>query len=492
MRVNLSKLALGLTAGLLVLSAGGMAAVAAAVNGARDQVVLTERVLAGDVSAAEGLTAELRTTLDHYLFWNTRHTFGQTGTTQTDYDFTSFQRQEPYRETAAGVELSTTLAMGFSFASSGAEVDGSGSEMPGLLGAYNRLYLETPNGEERSQVITLSDYYDYYPITGSIRLPGCTLRIEWEDAHQTEQPDRADAQYVAWRLQEYFKIPMLEGIQMEISIQKSGDGRSVGVGGSTTPNGVEAQEYYSASTRSVLTDDACYFTLNALTTWGNVVDVSQIEGGFGVYRLPFGDEDTPCPIDALEMVYPLDPTVSVEELVLSADGSQLLLFAREGGQVWLTVIDLATMTQVQRLAVADLTSGTGSGIYGWSFYDGGDFWVGCVEFTRWVLIAADGDGRYGVRLEVDVSDETLTDLFPYLQYDTVMAWDGARLAAASYQVSRAGGDTCGFSLAVFDAGGLQYLAAYDSSLNAPSEPREYADRCRPMDEDGMMLYWYGE
>lgn len=188
MRVNLSKTALGLTAGLLVLSIGGFTAAAAAVNADRDQVALTGQVLAGDPSAAVGLTVESRTTLDHYLFWDTRHTFGEEETDETDFDFASFRRREQSNANT-GVDLYTELAMGFSFSSSGRQgIDDQPA--PGLIGAYNALYLETPNGETRSMVITLSDYYAYYPITGTIRLPSCTLRLSWEDAHQTVQPDK--------------------------------------------------------------------------------------------------------------------------------------------------------------------------------------------------------------------------------------------------------------------------------------------------------------
>lgn len=269
-----------------------------------------------------GLTVESRTTLDHYLFWDTRHTFGEEETDETDFDFASFRRREQSNANT-GVDLYTELAMGFSFSSSGRQgIDDQPA--PGLIGAYNALYLETPNGETRSMVITLSDYYAYYPITGTIRLPSCTLRLSWEDAHQTVQPDKNQAEYVAWRLQEYFKIPVLEGQQMEISIRKSASGNSVGAGGSTL-----GPDSYSASTQSVLTADACYFTLNALTAQGKVIDVSQIEGGFGLYRLPCGSQ--PFNIDALEMVYPLNPTASVWHMAVNAAETQLLLFTDEGG-----------------------------------------------------------------------------------------------------------------------------------------------------------------
>lgn len=149
---------------------------------------------------------------------------------------------------------------------------------------------------------------------------------------------------------------------MEISIRKSASGNSVGAGGSTL-----GPDSYSASTQSVLTADACYFTLNALTAQGKVIDVSQIEGGFGLYRLPCGSQ--PFNIDALEMVYPLNPTASVWHMAVNAAETQLLLFTDEGGQAWLTVIDLASMTEVQRLFLDDLATRDGD-TAGWAFFDG--------------------------------------------------------------------------------------------------------------------------
>ena len=56
---------------LLILSTVGICYFYTTVNAQKNKVTLTETVLAGDPSAAEGVTVDVKTHYDNHLFWNT-------------------------------------------------------------------------------------------------------------------------------------------------------------------------------------------------------------------------------------------------------------------------------------------------------------------------------------------------------------------------------------------------------------------------------------
>ena len=56
---------------LLVISIGGVCVAAAGVHAPYDQVLLTENIIYGDPSAANGLEVQAHVTWDDHLFWDT-------------------------------------------------------------------------------------------------------------------------------------------------------------------------------------------------------------------------------------------------------------------------------------------------------------------------------------------------------------------------------------------------------------------------------------
>ncbi len=494
-----SKLALVIVILLLLLSLSGITAAAITVNAARDRVEVTATTIAGDPAVLDGLSLRLCNTYNHYLFWDTAYTPLDDTAPLTTFDISSIRRGEPAQPIYDGVQLHNGLSFGYSMSGSGYQEEDFSGEERGLIAAYNQLYRETPDGEERSMVIDLSDYYDYYPVTGSIRLPNYSRWIDWEDAHLTYTPTKESALYTAHRLNEYFKIPMLPDQLIEISIRKSHDGRTVGVGSSSLRGmygvEVEVDEYY-LNTFNAVADDACYFTVSAHTARGIQVDVSRIEGGYGIYRLPCGGESVD--IDALQNVYPLDPADgAILKLTLSPDQRKLLLYRENGLAVTLTVIDRAAMQTLQTISLGSYPAADEA--Y-WSFHDGGDYHVISLGYARLLVIDTDETGAYGIRLDVLVDELSLgtfnekANHFRYLYPTMTSAWDGERLAMADSMAQHGGGydkysQACDFYLAVFTADGLQYYGIHETSLNADNDPRNTNAACWPMDHDPLTLSW---
>ncbi|MBQ3125836.1 MAG: hypothetical protein IJC15_02090 [Clostridia bacterium] len=494
----IGKLSIVLAAVLLLLSLSGITIAALKVNALRDQVTVTTAHIAGDPAMLDGLSLRLRNTYYHLLFWDTAH-MPAAGQTETVFDFSAIRRGEYSPTTYRGVELDNGLHFGYSMSGSGySDDDFNGEEERGLIAAYNKLYRETPNGEKRTMTVDLADYYDYYPITGTISLPEFTLSMHWEDAHLSYTPTKESRLYVAHRLNEYFKIPMLPHQMLEISIQKSVNGLSVSVGSSGSPVD-KADEYprYEMTSNSVVTDQACYFTINAQNTHGEPMDVSQIEGGYGIYRLPCAGKMTD--IDALQNVYPLDPADgAILELDLSADERELLLYRKYGETYTLTVIDLSDMSTQQILSLGQNPGGFDS----FGFHDGGDYHLIALGYARMLLIERDDRGNYRISLDLPVDEASLglgekdTGHLRYFYPTMVSAWDGERLALADNLGYHGGyekyNQACDFYLAVFTADGLQYYGLCETSLNADTDPRNTNAACWPMDNEPLTLVWQGK
>ena len=144
---------------------------------------------------------------------------------------------------------------------------------------------------------------------------------------------------------------------MEISVGKSTDGGWVSSGSGSTES-----DRFDLYTVSAVADNACYFAFDAHTQLENLVDVSQIKDGFGIYCLPFDStsegEDSSFPLltEKLATVYPLDPHERILNLTLSPDQSRLLLHTQTDGMYVITVIDRDTMEAVQRLEVGKISA----------------------------------------------------------------------------------------------------------------------------------------
>ena len=77
---------------LAALSVGVTAWAHGAVYARREAVTAERQVLAGDPARAEGVTLEVRTTLDRHLFWETEITAGAETVSDTAYTFSYRER----------------------------------------------------------------------------------------------------------------------------------------------------------------------------------------------------------------------------------------------------------------------------------------------------------------------------------------------------------------------------------------------------------------
>lgn len=451
MKLRLISLALVL---VVCLACAGTAA--GQVYAARDNVSLTPTTLFGDEAAAHGARVHLQTTYDQRLFWDSVHTPG--GDTDTAYRYSSERiytdRLFPHdpitmmTETDAGIYA----------------VHGMLSAEGPLASAYESLFANLAPGTEGEREIYLKDYYEYYPLSISLELPGTSAWLAASEEIDYE-PDPNGPEYALLQLRNYFRIPVLEGETLVLSAGKNESGNVANYGSNST----DSDAFYM-NLISTLTDRACYFTFNTKTQEGHIVDTSCLPEGYGIYALPYeqgrksadGYDIISAKIDEFGLCYPLEPGISV--LFLHTDEAQqnLLLHTIEGDGCYLTVIDIATMQQRQKLLVHAWDEEQ----FGWQLCDEGDFLV--LFATREDLVSVierTEDGLYQVAFTCPVRGD---DSLPWFSLaEPALAYNGEKLLLAGYPYDDAFGfrDTCNVFLAVYDQTGMLYYGEYKNSLD---------------------------
>ncbi len=465
------KKALVLTIALIILSISGMAFAFADINAARDQVVLTKNVKYGDDSAAEKLEVQVRTHYDYHLFWDTVYQTDKESV-QTNYLFSHTQVYENPPMEYSGVDMQTYYE-------------------PGIKVAYKELFDRTPAGTEGSTTIRLKDYYDFYPMLFTLDIPGVTLN--WSsDFYIDPVPEPETESYFILEFLNFFRVPVIDDETIHISVTKTADGDIGGYGSGNT----ESDTFY-IRTWSTFTDNACYFTFDTHTKYGNVVDTSFIPGGYGIYSFSYKvdgimkDAMNPSGVlfSELSMVYSLDPKNKVLDLFTNPSQTKLLLLTAENKVCVLTVIDVETMKPLQRIELAAL--GEDESVWNVYYYD--DFLTILLPENQLIAVEVNEDGEYVHRFTVNLYDEENKLFLP--SYIAAMDWNGEKLVLSDFLYNSYDWDNrdypkyCGFYLAVYDETGLLFYGEYLSSLDAGNDLNNHINSCRRMDHSPLAVRW---
>ncbi len=470
---------------LVILCGVAVPCWALGVYDAHDRVDLQERILLGDASMVEDVTINLRTHYDWHLFWNTTFCPGENPTIFTDYRFSAERDYEPQPERYVGVQLESFIAA-HSFHH---VLNGPLAESSGIEKAFDELAEDTPAGQEKTRIIRIKDYLDIYPIGVSFRFPGCEKSIDMDTFVDDEEKKPGQWGYDARILQEYFKFPVMEDELYEISVRKNSAGNITNSSLGPAGHSGNAFHFYA---KGGMTEEACYFTFDALTDNGAMVDLSLLPHGFGIYRLPRNsDPDVQSPVlaEELEMVFPLDPSDTICDLSVSPEQDRLLLYTMEENTFYLTVIDIDTMEQLQKLALAHSDEEYFSRViyekmgYIVFFFD---------QENLLIVLERREDGLYDVGIRTAYQNEEIVE---YLHtYDLALDYDGERLVVAKPLVDGVYWSqyTCGLFLAVFDKTGMIYYGEYQSSLDSVYVSDQYDFNCRPMDYSPLTVQWDGQ
>ena len=144
-------------------------------------------------------------------------------------------------------------------------------------------------------------------------------------------------------LSKLFPLPVPEGLTLEIDYGAYPGGSSASI----SPDGG-----LCGCSSSALGSDGSMYLVFYVSYEGERLDAGRLPGGsWGVYRIAGSESEGRLRLDLSEAenIYPLEGGWEAARIAAGPEGEELLLFTVEGGALWLTVIETATHTAVQRL-----------------------------------------------------------------------------------------------------------------------------------------------
>lgn len=464
----------------------------------KDQVHFEENVMYGDKSVVDGVIVEMNSRYDYNLFWNTLYEIGAKPKEETEYSFYPWGNYESEYEYAGSIDfvidsLDTMTRNDYE----------KGTDFYGLNVAMKELYDETAPGTENSTTVYLKDYVDYYTFGLNVQLPyeigeengtyypysylwKHELQSEIEDLEKTGANKEELKKLKAYQadieaFQEFFKIPVLDTEVYTLAIAKDESGDVIGMaeshiyGGLGTgeigipdaPN-VPGADSFSFRVFSAFDDGDCYMTFDPHTSNDNLVDISQIPGGYGIYHFTYDEKKGTLNLDELKMVYALDVNTQWDSMIMDESGENILLFTydnHDDGNYYLSVINRETLTLVDTFALGDTK-------YGLSYWTYEDYLV--VSSENLMVFPLGENGRYRMAWSVEAApmnkmvekDGYEMDLF---SYDSDFDWNGETLLVTNNIEYMKEGfverrSFCDFFVAAVDETGLLYYAEYYNSL----------------------------
>lgn len=497
----------------------------------KDNVIITENVLYGDKSVVEGVTLEMQNHYENQIFWDTTYVIGKAPKTKTEYTFYQSKQSNFPRRWYGNIYFNDDRHS--------AAFDANSNWIPpeGINLAVKELQDSLGASEKRTETVFLKDYMDYYTFSVSFQTPynddeSNEMRYHYELTKSflleelyvaEESQDKSNYSYsegvlgqirkeLEWieAFHEFFKIPVLENDATIISIEKDENGELIGwamlsagggfgSGNIDIPHFAESENYdsFQFNTYYFVGDGDVYLTFNTHSYNQKVVDTSHIPGGYGIYYFPYDLEKEEIYPEQLQMVYALDPNIDVVDLTRDARGENLLLFTMEEAELYMSVIDIQTMTLVEKFNLSE----TREDAWGIDYYVTEEDYVVIVTYADVIVFSIDESGKY--KKELEVCHESLNTFLPeddiyndaYLQYGTVYDWNGEQLLFADNLYNLNGYLGTNFYVGVMDANGLQYFATYETSLQSTVSKDEngydtytYA-HVRPVDYDGILVKW---
>lgn len=454
---------------LFCVSVGTLGGLAVWINQGAETVVVTGETVLGDPSRAAGLELTTHSEMRLQLSWKTAFSPANPNQTSTDFTFYSmipsmwekFQTEGGAHISIESKDISMSMTSTRELWLSDADDIILESSVTGPIVDISRAMKP---GEEKTQTVCLSDYYDAVPLYIDFR-----GRMELADAEEQKN------------FRDYFYIPMPEGIYVTCTLTKNDSG---GV------NHVEmvSEQELSVTSRTARSDRGWLVVMDG---WARMapdapaqrLDFSQVKGGYGLYLIP---SDTPEKMDAwdgsldfngIETLFPIPEGERGVDVCLDDQGRVLLLTAKEN--LWyLTVLDPEGRTQLQRLELGELGRDNkvlklGTGDAGLSIL---------MEDLQVCALSQGADGyevefSCSLPLEMKLKEETPVSI----------AWDGERLAMAGIEADSL---PTHYILAIWEKGTCTFLGRYTTSLEQDNMLTSgVLEQIDPTEKDPVSLAW---
>lgn len=238
------------------------------VNSGKEQITITEEVLSGSSSAAAGVTLQMESYWDRYLFWNTEYTIGSGEEAKSDFTFSSEEVKWDRRERK---DIYAYLMAGAGFGSAATytsmALHPEDFPFPEMIRAVAE---RTAAGESHTETIRIGDYAETYSV--DIGIEGSSVEYKGDSNEN-----------VAF-LTDFFHISTAED-RMKLTTEKDQEGTLISVNSQMAADGEEI----TLTGASAFGETGCYYAYNceALAT-GKTMERGQ---NSGIFYLPFRQEE---------------------------------------------------------------------------------------------------------------------------------------------------------------------------------------------------------
>ena len=461
----------------------------------KDQVRFEETVLYGDRSVVEGVTVEANLSYNYKLFWKTLYEIGGESEEKTEYQFFPWSKHD----------TDNSYSGSMSFMVDGRDVMISEyvkeREYEGLQIAMKELVDDTPAGTQNSTTVYLKDYVEDYNFMVEFTMPHkageddssymnhshfyfseTELRKEIADLEKSGRDSKELEELKAYladvdAFQAFFKIPVLDTEVYTLAVAKDESGQIIGIAESSNNSGsatgeidipnsvnIEGADSFDFNIYSAFDNGDCYFTFEPHTDMGNVVDVSQIPGGYGIYHFNYDQKQGTIDASNLKLVYPLDIEKYVTEIRIDGTGKNILMFTYDEVSHYMSIIDRETLTLMDTFTLGDIESYIST----WTYED-----YMAIATDQLMVFELGEDGRYVQAFSVDkeLLEEIIVTNSDFLSWGSTFDWNGETLLIAdrliyySDKEDFSGEYTCDFYLTAVDENGLLYYGEYACSLS---------------------------
>lgn len=297
------------------------------IDNQKESVIILEEPIVGDPVAAEGITLQIASSLDNeiahmgwstrtenvHLLWNTEYTVGSGEGAESEFQFSArgIQREHVRK----GKYISCVIRQGFGsanyvYADGTVSYEGISLEsflMPEILSAVAE---RTAYGEEKTESVMVSDYYEHYPIA-EFGIHGASV----ED--KTSTFDGSSYQY----LTDFFRIPPKDDM-VEVMVKKDQSGYIMQVT-------LKIQKACGLLGASAFGEKGCYYVYCCTDEKGDYEDRGQ---NSGIFYIPYESQNQGRSIavdwDQIRKVCGQPEGMIPVEFLLEEEKGQLFLVAR--------------------------------------------------------------------------------------------------------------------------------------------------------------------
>ncbi|MBF4695753.1 hypothetical protein [Fusibacter ferrireducens] len=439
-----------LTSLLLIVSIGTIYGTNHWLNTLKDAIEIEEITLLGDKSAAKGITVKSRTNSIRHLFWETQFIVEDPLDPKTTFIFSQAAKEEPRVRVP---QLMISSSIDFSMGGNGLDLE---QEHELATKPAIDVATRTPNGEKRTEIVSLSDYYPFYPVTMDVELPYDSNFIS----------------YAPHVVTNYFKIPISKQHKLEVSVTKNTSGEIVDVESNTISDNKSLQS------EAVILKSGCYYIICfSDAPIENSLEIPiQVSG---IHFLPFEIKDgfPEANLTKMKCVYPFeDKSTKALSLTYDETDETLLLITREDNAVMLSVIDRHSMTLIQKTEITK----TDSNVSFSEIKQLDNAFVISFSDQRFYLFSKTTGRQYDLMMADALPDlEQIGHVF----FDrTQMAYNGNRLVMTFYPQYY----ESSLCLIVYDQTGLAYVGQYAQSTDR-SVKSSIHQNVRPMDQSPLSI-----